>query len=236
MTELRLLTMLPYRDEAEAYNPSWDQGLDILPALDLAAEQINNSSNILPCHRLELFHVDGGCDIVPKTSLGIVNGLFGSPDNESVIGAVGPGCSVSALAMSEIVNNPNIDKVILHDAGSPLLANRTMYKNSVGILGSTQPFVDLSLALMDEVGWHHIAILYESTRLYYRSTAENFVDKAVMTDVKILFQAAVFPTFYPIDEVRNSLARIIFLFMSPENSRRVLCLAYDKGMVYPGYQ
>ena len=42
MTELRLLTMLPYRDEAEACNPSWDQGLDILPALDLAAEQINN--------------------------------------------------------------------------------------------------------------------------------------------------------------------------------------------------
>ena len=89
MTELRLLTMLPYRDEAEAYNPSWDQGLDILPALDLAAEQINNSSNILPCHQLELFHVDGGCDIVPKTSLGIVNVLFGSPDNENVTGAVG---------------------------------------------------------------------------------------------------------------------------------------------------
>ena len=141
-------------------------------------------------------------------------------------------------------NNPNIDKVILHDAGSPLLANRTMYKNSVGILGSTkglalgstQPFVDLSLALMDEVGWRHIVILYKSTRLYYRSTTENFVDKAAKADVKILFQAAVFPTFYPIDEVRNSLARIIFLFMSPENSRRVLCLAYDKGMVYPGYQ
>ena len=232
MTTLRLLTMLPYRDEAEAYNPSWDQGLDILPALDLAAEQINNSSNILPCHRLELFHVDGGCDIVPKTSLGIVNGLFSQ--REGVIGAVGPGCSVSALAMSEIVNNPNIDIVILHDAGTPLLTNRTTYKNSVGILGSTQPFVDLSLALMNEVGWRNIAILYESTRVYYRSTTENFVDK--LTGVNILFQAAVFPNFYPVDEVRNSLARIVFLFMSPENSRRVLCLAYHEGMVYPGYQ
>lgn len=234
MTTLRLVTMLPYRDEAEAYNPSWDQGLDILPALDLAAEQINNSTNILSCHRLELFHVDGGCDIVPKTSLGILNGLFSNPNDESVVGVVGPGCSVSALAMSEIVNNPNIDTVILHDAGSPLLTNRTMYKNSIGILGSTQPFVDLSLALMNEVVWRHIAILYESTRLYYRSTTENFVDK--LTGVNILFQAAVFPTFYPLDEVRNSLARIVFLFMSPENSRRVLCLAYHKGMVYPGYQ
>ncbi len=231
---LTLLTMLPYRDEAEAYNPSWNQGLDILPALDLAAEHINNNSNILPCHWLELFHVDGGCDIVPKTSLGIVNGLFSKPNNESVIGSVGPGCSVSAVAMSEIVNNPNVDMVILHDAGSPLLTNRTTYKNSVGILGSTQPFVDLSLALMDEVGWRHIAILYESTRLYYRSTTENFINK--MTGVRILFQATVFPTFYPLDELRNSLARIVFLFMSPENSRRVLCLAYHEGMVYPGYQ
>ena len=104
------------------------------------------------------------------------------------------------------------------------------------ILGSTQPFVDLSLALMDEVGWRHIAIIYKSTRLYYRSTTENFVDKAAKADVKILFQAAVFPTFYPIDEVRNSLARILFSVYVARNSRRVLCLAYHKGMVYPGYQ
>ena len=233
-TTLTLLTMLPYRDEAEPYNPSWDQGLDILPALDLAAEQINDNSSILPCHRLKLFHVDGGCDIVPKTSLGIVNGLFSKRNDENVIGAVGPGCSVSAVAMSEIVNNPNIDMVILHDAGSPLLTNRTTYRNSVGILGSTQPFVDLSVALMNEVGWRHIAILYESTRLYYRSTTENFIDE--IRGVNILFQAAVFPTFYPLGELRNSLARIVFLFMSPENSRRVLCLAYYEGMVYPGYQ
>ena len=230
---LRLLTILPYRDEVSAYNPSWDQGLDILPALDLAAEQINNRPDILPCRRLELFHVDGGCDIVPKTSLGIVNGLFNKP-NEIVVGVVGPGCSVSAVAMSEIVNNPRIEVVILHDAGTPLLANRTTYKNSIGILGSTQPFVDLSLALMNETGWRHIAILYESTRLYYLSTTQNFVNGT--KGVNVLFQAAVFPNFYPLDEVRNSLARIVFLFMSPEHSRRVMCLAYHKGMVYPGYQ
>ena len=225
--------MLPYRDEAPGYNPSWDQGLDILPALDLAAEQINNCSEILPCHRLELFHVDGGCDIIPKTSLGIVNGLFSKP-NETVVGVVGPGCSVSAVAMSKIANNPRVEVVVLHDAGTPLLANRDTYYNSIGILGSTQPFVDLSLALMNETGWRHIAILYESTRLYYLSTTDNFVNGT--KDVNILFQAAVFSNFYPLDEVRNSLARIVFLFMSPENSRRVMCLASHKGMVYPGYQ
>ena len=236
LTTLRLLTMLPYRDESSAYNPSWDQGLDILPALDLAAEQINNRLDILPCHQLELVHVDGGCDIVPKTSLGIVNGLFGA-GNETVVGAVGPGCSVSSVAMSKIANNPKIELVILHDAGTPLLANRTAYNNSIGILGSTQPFADLSFALMWETGWRHIAILFESTRLYYRSTTQNFINRTKeVPDVKILFQAAIFTNFYPLDEVRNSLARIVFLFMSPEHSRRIMCLAYHKRLVYPGYQ
>ena len=235
LATLKLFTMLPYRDPLPTFNPSWDQGRDILPAMDLAAEQINNRSDILPCHELELVHIDGGCDIIPKVSLGVVTGLF---NGSEVVGVIGPGCSVSAVETSKVANDPAIEVVVLHDAGSPLLADRTKYTNSIGILGSTQAFVDLSLALMQDTGWHHIAILYESTRLYYRTAIEDFIDRITesLPDVRILFQAAVFTTFYPLDEVRNSLARIVFLFTSPEHSRRIMCLAYHKGLVYPGYQ
>ena len=238
LTTLRLLTMLPYRDTLLAeYNPSWDQGLSILPALDLAAEQINSRSDILPCHRLELLHVDGGCDIIPKTTLGILRGFF-NPRAGKVVGAIGPGCSLSAVSVSMVANRSDIELVVLHDAGSPKLADRVRYKNSLGILGSSEAFANLSFALMKKTKWKNIAVLYESTRLYYRSATEYFVSrsKQELHDVKVKFKAAIFKTFYPLDEVTNSLARIVFLFTSPEHSRNILCLAYHHRLVYPGYQ
>ena len=44
LTKLKLLTVLPYPDNIlpRQFRPSWDQGDEILPAIELAAEQINN--------------------------------------------------------------------------------------------------------------------------------------------------------------------------------------------------
>ena len=244
LTTLKLLSMLPYTESIlpKQFRPSWDQGLDILPALDLAAEQINNRSDILPCHQLELVHIDGGCDIVPKTNLGIVSNLYRQQerdtDDQTIVGVIGPGCSVSAIQMSTIANRPKVELVVLHDAGSPLLADRTKYKNSIGILGSIHPFVDLAIALVRDTKWRHVAILYDGSRPYHRSAAEMFASrlKNQINDVNILFQDPVYGMFYPLLEVRDSLARIVFLFVPLQHSLKIMCLAYRWRLVYPGYQ
>ena len=161
LTKLKLVTMLPYPDNVlpRQFRPSWDQGDEILPAIELAVEQINNRSDILPCHQLELINVDGGCEVASKISLGIVDNLYGQSEyqrdrkHEAITGVIGPGCSISTLRMSAITNRPEVELVILHDAGSPLLADRTKYKNSIGILGSVYPLVELSIQLMKMTGW-----------------------------------------------------------------------------------
>lgn len=79
-----------------------------------------------------------------------------------VIGMIGTGCSASALQTANSLDQAGVELVQVHDAGSPLLANRTNYNNSLGILGSTQSFVDLALALMRKSGCKNIAILFES--------------------------------------------------------------------------
>ena len=243
LTKLKLLTMLPYPDNIlpTYFRPSWDQGRNILPAMELAAEQINNRSDILPCHHLELVNVDGGCEIAPKTSLGIAENLYGQlesqndNDHQTIVGVIGPGCSISTMRMSNIANRPEVELVILHDAGSPLFANRTKYKNSISILGSIQPLVELSIALVRDTKWHNIAILYDSTRPYHRFTAKKFISELNET-VNVLFQAPVYEYFYPLLDIRDSLARIIFLFIPPPHSQRIMCLAYYWKLVHPGYQ
>ena len=233
--------MLPFPNPIPDFNPSWTDAPKILPALYLAADQINNRTDILPCHQLELVAVDGGCDIAATTAYSAAAGLIGVGCDdggmrmERVVGMVGPGCSASTLQTAHTLNQPEIELIHIHDAGSPLLADRNKYPNSLGILGSTQSFVDLSLALMWKSGWRNIAILFESNRIYFRSTEEAFV-ASLNSNVSLLFSSPVYTTFYPLDGIRSSLARIVFIFTSTNHSLRIMCLAYHMGMIYPAYQ
>ena len=229
---LHLLTMLPFPNPIPQFDPSWNEGNKVLPALYLAMDQINNRTDLLPCHKLELVVVDGGCDIAATTAISSTMGLIGET---KVVGLVGPGCSTSALQTAQLLNRSAINLIQIHGGGSPLLEDRSEYPNSLGLLGSTQSFVDLSLALMKKTGWRNIAILFESNRVYYRSTKETFV-ASLNSNVSVLFTSSVFTTFYPLDGVRSSLARIVFVFTSPSHSLRIMCLAYHMGMIYPAYQ
>ena len=230
---LKLLLSLPFPNIVSQFHPSWVEGPNILPAALLAEEQINNSTYLLPCHKLELIVVDGGCDVAATTAVNTTIGLF---NDTGVIGMIGPGCSASSIQAAHVMNQPEIELVQVHGGGSYLLENRTIFPNSIGILGSTQSFVDLSLALIDVSGWHNIAILYESNRVYYHSTKELFVENIKEKNVNILFDSPVYPKFYQLDGVRSSLARIVFVFTAPSHSLRIMCLAYHMGMIYPAYQ
>ena len=230
---LKLLVSLPLPNALPQFHPSWAEGPNILPAMLLAMDQINNRTDLLPCHRLELIPVDGGCEIVATTAVNTAIGLF---NGTGIIGMIGPGCSTSSLHTAHLLNQPSIELVHVHGGGSYLLEDRDNFPNSIGILGSTRSFVHLSVALIKESGWKNLAILYESSRVYYRSTKELFVESLEKSGVNVLFDSPVYPTFYPLDDVKSSLARIVFLFTAPSHSLKIMCLAHHLGMIYPGYQ
>jgi ABC-type branched-subunit amino acid transport system substrate-binding protein len=215
------------------FDPSWAEGPNILPAMLLAEEQINNMTDLLPYHKLELIVVDGGCDIAATTAVNTTIGLF---NGTGVIGMIGPGCSASSIQAAHVMNQPEIELVQLHGGGSNLLENRTLFSNSIGILGSTQAFVNLSLELINKSGWQNIAILYEDNRVYYRSTKELFVKEVKQMNVRVLFESTIYRSFYPLDGIRSSLARIVFVFTAPSHSMKIMCLAYRMRMFHPAYQ
>ena len=233
---LKLLVPLPHPSALPEFHPSWSEGPNVIPAMNLARDQINNSTDLLPCHQLELTYVDGGCDIAATTAVGITTGLFAE---SAVVGMIGPGCSSSSVHAARILNRPDIELVQIHGGGSFLLEDRNNFNNSIGILGSSRSFVQLSLKLMNKSDWLNIAILYENNRIFYRSTKELFVETlGNLTDrkVNVLYSAAIYTSFYPLDGVRSSLARIVFVFTAPSHLLKIMCLAYHMGMVYPAYQ
>ncbi len=117
--QLHLLTLFPYPDATNPeLQPSYDAGLDLLPAAGLATERINNRTDLLRHYRLVLTDADGGCEITSKGLVSFVREVV-YPRNECVIGIIGPGCSASTQAVSPLSARFNL--INFRIGGSPIV-------------------------------------------------------------------------------------------------------------------
>ena len=236
--KLRLLVLLPAEGEdTEAAALGYGVPTSIRIALDLAAEQINNRFDLLSGYELELVHGEVGCTIFTDTAVGLTTGLF--PGNHLVVsGVIGPVCSMDSSLVSSVITRNEVQLVQIRSSGSPL-SPESAATNALDILGTTQTLVDLALALVKNVGWRNIAILYDDVRTFdtYQSAAESFLTRVrELETVDLRYVSTVVSTFYPLDQIWNSKARIVFLFTSVSYAKRIMCLAHHYGIVYPKYQ
>ena len=70
-TDIYLLNVLPYPDERPF--AGWDRGFELIPAGQLAEEQINNRSDILPGYRLNLINVGSEACGISQITKGLIN-------------------------------------------------------------------------------------------------------------------------------------------------------------------
>ncbi len=232
---LYVLSLLPYPDTIPALQPSWDEGPTLWFAEQLAVKHINARSDVLPGYRLELLRGDSGCDIIQKAVRAFVRQII--YEERNIAAVIGPGCSASATILSSLTAHSDVELLNIHIAGSPLLANRKQYPYSFGTLDSTEVFVDTLLALMRKNDWTNVGVLYEESRVYYRTTLQIFEAKIRdLPDYKLTLSSAVYDTYIPLDELAATETRIIILMVSPEFLSKVFCLASHKSLTFPTYQ
>ena len=222
-----LLTLLPYPNPVPNLHPSWPQGDNIRPALDLAQDQINYNSSLLTNYTLLLIHADGGCQAVTTTAISFTEKAF----QHRLTGIVGPGCSFATTFLGNLTNRTDLSLVHVHGAGSPTLADRTAYQYMLGTLGSTGNFVERFQYLLNKAKWEKVAILYDDSRLYYLNTLRLLVES-----INATFLSPVSDTFIPLEEIQEQRLRVTFVLCPLELSRQIVCLAYHSGMIYDNYQ
>ena len=241
---LYVLTQLPYPvPNSVGQLPTWTEGVNIIPALNLAARQINSEQDLLPNHNLELVHINGGCDYIDIAVANFTEAVTTlAKENRRFVSLIGPGCSRSTFGIAPLINRPDFNMITLHGAGASIYSNRTTYPYLFGSLGSVKSFGELSVTLMRNANWRKIAILFHS-RLYYSSLMKEISDavtdefKSSENPAEILYSSLVqLDTFLPLADVQRSRARIIFVMVPPEHLRQIMCLAYHSGMIYPAYQ
>ena len=233
---LYILAMVPFPDEEKPAwaRPNFGAAHSLLPAAQLAVDQINNRSDVLEDYTLKLLVGDSGCNVVTTTYVSQVEHLLYS--DKEVVGIVGPACSEAALSVAALNSQMRLDTVHVTTGSIPLLDDRTKHPNTFGIISSSITHVDAILELMKQNNWNKVAVLYDLLRPYYIQTFKAFLKYHIKTQSKITFAGGITPTFFPLQEISTIGTRVIVVMSSTIPARNLVCLAAHKGMIYPAYQ
>ena len=233
---LHLLVLLPYPDLKGGLQPSWSGGPNILPAIEMAVEDINRRPDVLDGYTLDLIKGEGGCNIVERTSTGLVENLFHNKDKDPV-GIIGPGCSASTLHAAPITGRDELALISAHGASTPKLKDRDKYPYTLGGFSSLESYAEALAGFIKKRKWTKIAILYEASRVFHK-TAFMQISRELSknTETEMKFSSGIYSSFLPVDQIKDKFLKVTVLLAGPKLVREILCMSYRKGLSFPTHQ
>ena len=226
---LYLLTLAPFPDER--YNPDFAGGPAIIPAVRLAVEHINNRTDILDGYTLKQFEADSGCANSVNAVINFVRYVYHS--GRRIVGIVGPACSGPTERVGLFSAQSEVSILQVSTATSPELTDEK-YSNTFRAVSSALVYIDVFVHLMERNGWDHVATLYQESRRYFSSTHAKFIEVVIKNHIG--FSSPIFERYIPLEQLRASRTRIVFVFAGVNLARKLMCLAYHFDFIYPKYQ
>ena len=251
-TSLYLLTFLPFpTSPGTSLAPSLDFGCDLVSAVRVALSTVNGRRDLLRGYRLEAIFADGGCDVTSTTYVSFAKQVFGGASKDRITvktrgmrkriaGVIGPLCSASAEVVSKLTRRPEIAFIQLHSGGFAPTGGVYSGKSAPYSFSIRAPDTELNeavIAFMRRLEWKRVAVLYDPGTLFYLKLYENFAKQTTSEEIGLveeIFNASNIPK--SINSIRNSLLRVLVVFVGPELASTLLTLAYSSGLVYPHYQ
>ena len=240
---LHLLNVQPYPDESAN---SWDKAFEMIPAGHLAAEQINNRSDILSGYNLKLINIDSeacGINVITKGVINIYQELM-NPNQPCIAGVIGLFCSPVTKVISPIISHPKIGGYVhIAASASPVYReNGNSDSRLFHIIGSSSVLNEAALALMHTYNWKRIISVHAESHLYFRSTSDNFIERVfsnseymLLAHIDIseqLHTENIIETFSIINSVGG---RISYWSVTNNQAAHHLCKAFQMNFTWPGY-
>lgn len=236
-SDLNLLILSPYPSEPSTYvEVGWPGGPALFPAAELAADLINNRTDILPHHTLRLINGDSGCEYTTRASVTFAHEAAFNYYNE-VIGIVGPACSPAAIEIGTVTTQQYADIVSITIANGPLLQTKN-FNNMFRLLSSARLSANALIKLLQHNKWTSIVTVADIAGHFFLSIYATFMEiiasyPAIISNVPPLFDIEdKVPLF---NAIRNTF-NVIYVFVGSTDSRKLLCLALKLNFVYPDYQ
>ena len=237
---LYLLNIEPYPSNNEL--DLWDRAYDLIPAGHLAAEQVNNRSDLLTGHNLKLIDIESeacGLNIITEGITNLYRELV-NPNRSCIVGIIGLFCSPVTSTISPIISHPNIGGYV-HIAASTSPAHRgsDSKKSSLfHIIGSSSILNQATLALMHTYNWRRITSVHTESHFYFSSTADDFIKRVLSNpDYELVTRVHNSPrdSAETFSVINSEGARISYWSVNPDMAAYHLCEAFWKNFTWPGY-
>ena len=240
-SHLYLLNVQAYPDNKSF--AGWDRGLDLIPGGHVATEQINNNSNILPEHKLQIIDINSeacGRNIINKGLANFYRELVVS-SNPCIVGVIGMVCSSQTNVFALLAGHPSIGYIQNTLSVSPPHRNTSEFLCLFHTISSSSVFNKAAIAIMKAFNWRRIGLVHNSLGFYFRNTANDFYDRVqqsypgaeIITRIPIENSRTIFPEIFKI--VNDQEVRINYWVVSHDQGAFSLCEAYKRRLFWPGY-
>ena len=237
---LNIILFVPLPDED--YDPAFDQGYSIIPAVEMAVEQINKRTDILPDHYFHLIVKDAGCDKATKTGIEMVALLreLLYTTRRGPIGFIGPACSEDSIFVANAIHRIHNQPVLYSGTTPHLSEHADSTPNAFGMVSSTAVLTDTLIRIVDKENWNweNIAVLYDNSREHFQQSYAAFVRALSNNSHHVGYTRQIAASQIPLAEVKERNIRIVVVFSSKEPAQQLACLAGQStvNFIFPIYQ
>ena len=239
---LYLLTLVPFPDPRPGVG--WDGGLGTLPGARVARDEINNRTDLLPGHHIELIEENAeACSLTnaDNTLLNLVKYGIRAPCRPmpAIIGLI---CSSHTIALSPIAGHAGVDLLQLAAANSPtFIFENSKFPHLWRFLGSADVYGDAMLALMNQFGWKRIGIVYAAGSDFFTGMARHFERIIqVSPNKEVVFSYGITGTRdlvinQIISNIKTKGVTLLFLCLDSNEIAALLCQAASENIGYPSH-
>ena len=232
---LSVLNILPYPTGRD--DPGWDRAFELLPASELAVEQINNRSDILPGYKLEIINLqseDCGLRVITNGLIETYASLLDTDCN--IAGVVGLFCSSVTEVIAPLVARSPFDYVTV--AGSTSIAHRNVskYPRLHHAISSAGQYGKTVVKLMEVFGWENINIVHDSSA-FFVSSASTFTrlleakNYSLASDV--VFTSGDLSQVVPL--LQTDRAKVVYFHGIAPDAAYFMCQEYKHNRIWPQY-
>jgi len=213
----------------DASRGGWNSA-GIIPAVQMAIDEINNSSGILKDYHLELLIKDSQCNVGEAVRRTLEYISSGKPK----LMFLGPGCSKAALPVAEAIHYWNVVQIGFSNS-SPLLSSKSVYPLYFRI-NPSEKFSNLGrIAILRRFKWNKVAILQQNNDVF-TGISNSLVDLLKAANFTVLaYESYKDHPKFAIENLKKKDARIIFAFFYPDQHYVNFCEAFKQGMYGPKY-
>lgn len=233
---VELVVMLP--GSSRARDAVWDRGEAILPAAQLAVEEINADPDILPDCTLKLLPVDiESCVEDQFTSnvqalVAFANISSSTDPNRHVLGIIGgPFCPPLLVKLISPLASTNESRLFqMFGSTSPQTRNGNPKANF--ITPSSTLYYKTVYEMMRVFNWTKLLIIAENFFDESTSAAET---RGLNVTLRQFFSSS--PSSLPslFKDIRKSERNIILVSVGTEDAAAILCQAKQEALVHPDY-